>query len=182
MQQSDRLGERPGGRLKASECLVVCGKESSIRIQQSVLPHLDFDLEVVNVEFKEDFVRELAGRQPPLAVVEWKIDVFASVKDEAALLADGVPPLVAAMPAGSVMETIPAHAVFDEASAASPNTRFIIACHNRGYDYVKDHEDEFMKHPAAIKRMGFINGLVNMRYLAKLFTRTYTGRTWKETF
>jgi len=168
--------------MSSSECLVVCGEESSTRIRQSVLPHLDFGLEIAEVEFKEDFLSALAARQPPLAVVEWQIPVRSTLKNAAALRADGAPPHVAAMLAGAFMEAIPAHAVLEEASAKSPKTKFIIACHNRGYDVVKAHAEEYMRHAAVIKRMGFINGLVNMRYLAKLFTRTYAGRAWVPTF
>jgi hypothetical protein len=146
------------------------------------MPHLDFTLEMVEVEFKEQLLDAVSLRQPPLCVVEWRLPVMATRKDEAGLIADGAPPHVAGMLAGALTDTIPAHEVFDEAVSRSPNTRFIIACHNRNYDVVKAHADEFMRHPAAIKRMGFINGLVNMRYLAKLFTRTYAGRIWKPTF
>ena len=164
------------------QCLVVCGEPSSARITQSVMPHLDFSLDMVAVEFKEEMLEALSQHQPPLCVVEWRIPVMATRKTEAALLADGAPPHIAEMLAGALTDTIPAHEVFEEAVSRSPSTKFIIACHNRRYDVVKAHADEFMRHPAAIKRMGFINGLANMRYLAKLFTRTYEGRTWKPTF
>jgi hypothetical protein len=164
-----------------SKVLVVCGEPSSSRIRQSVMPHLDFQLPMVDVEFKEQLLDALSLHQPPLRVVEWRIPVMATRKDEAALIADGAPLHIAAMLAGGFTDTIPAHEVFEEAVSKSPHTKFIIACHNRHYDVVKAHADDFMRHPAAIKRMGFINGLANMRYLAKLFTRTYTGRTWKPT-
>jgi CheY-like chemotaxis protein len=164
------------------QSLVVCGEASSARIRKSVMPHLDFSLNMVAVEFKEELLDALSQHQPPLCVVEWRIPVMATLKDEAALVADGAPPHIAAMLAGTLMDTIPAHGVFEEAVSKSPHTKFIIACHNKGYDVPKAHADEFMRHPAAIKRMGFINGLANMRYLAKLFTRTYAGRTWKPTF
>jgi hypothetical protein len=168
--------------MSTSNRLVICGPECSVRIKQSVLPHLDFELKTVDVEFKEEFLAALAQHQPPLSIVEWRIPVFSSRKDEAALIADGMRPDAAAMLAGSFTEILPAHAIFDQASTASPNTKFIIACHNKGQDIVKAHAGEYGKHPAVIKRMGFINGLVNMRYLAKLLTRTYAGRDWKPTF
>ena len=167
-----------------AQCLVVCGEASSSRIRQSVMPHLGFRLKMVAVEFKEELLEALSLHQPPLCVVEWQISVKVSRKDEAALIAEGAPPHVAAMLAEkfTITDTIPAHEVFKDAVSRSPDTRFIIACHNRRYDVVKAHAKEFMRHPAVIKRMGFINGLVNMRYLAKLFTRTYTGGEWKPTF
>jgi pyruvate dehydrogenase complex dehydrogenase (E1) component len=146
------------------------------------MPHLDFQLWMVEVEFKEELLDALSLHQPPLCVVEWRIPIMGTRKDEAALIADGAPSHVAAMLAGAFTDTIPAYEVFQEAVSRSPDTKFIIACHNQGYDVPKAHEAEFMQHPSAIKRMGFINGLVNMRYLAKLFTRTYAGRTWQRTF
>ena len=146
------------------------------------MPHLDFVLEMVEVEFKEEFLDAVSTRQPPLCVVEWRISVMATRKTEATLLAEGAPPHIASVFAGALTDTIPAHEVFEVAVSKSPDTKFIIACHNKGYDVPKAHADEFMRHPAAIKRMGFINGLANMRYLTKLFTRTYAGRTWKPTF
>ncbi len=168
--------------MNTSKCLLICGPECSARIRQSVLPHLDFELELVEVEFKEQFLPALETRRPPLCVVEWRIPLLSSLKDDAALRADGAPPEIAAVLAGALMETVPVHTLFAEASARSPDTRFIIACHNRGYDVVKAHADEYMAHPAVIKRMGFINGLVNMRYLAKILTRTYEARSWHPTF
>ena len=148
------------------------------------MPHLDFRLKMVAVEFKEELLEALWIHQPPLCVLEWQISVKATCKDEAALIADGAPPHVAAMLAANFLltEVVAAHEVIEEGVGRSPNTRFIIACHNRRYDVVKAHAKEFMRHPAVIKRMGFINGVVNMRYLAKLFTKTYTGRVWKPTF
>ena len=146
------------------------------------MPHLDFPLWLVAVEFKEELLDALSLHQPPLCVVEWRIPVRGTRNDEAALIADGAPPHVAAMLAGSFTDTIPAHEVFEDAVSRSQDTKFIIACHNQGYDVPKARAAEFMRHPSAIKRMGFINGLANMRYLAKLLTRTYAGRTWKPTF
>lgn len=165
-----------------AKSLVVCGPPSGERIRQSVMPHLDFPLQIVETEFKEELLEAVALHQPPLCVVEWQIPVLATRKDEAALLAEGAPAHMARAFAGAQFDTIPAYQVFEEAVNRSPNTQFIIACHNRGYDVPKAREAEFMQHPSAIKRMGFINGLPNMRYLAKLFTRTYAGRTWKPTF
>jgi hypothetical protein len=137
---------------------------------------------MVAVEFKEELLDAVSKHQPPLCVVEWRIPVMATRKGEAALVADGAPPHIAAMLAGALTDTIPAHEIFEEAVSKSPHTKFVIACHNKGYDVPKTHADTFMRHPATIKRMGFINGLANMRYLAKLFTQTYAGRTWKPTF
>lgn len=165
-----------------SKSLVVCGPPSSDRIRQSVMPHLDFPLQMVETEFKEELLDAVALHQPPLCVVEWRIPVLATRKGEADLLAEGAPAHFAAAFAGAQFDTIPAYQVFEEAVSRSPHTKFIITCHNKRYDVPKAHEAEFMQHPSAIKRMGFINGLANMRYLAKLFSRTYAGRTWKPTF
>ena len=138
---------------------------------------------MVSVVFKEELLATLAVHQPPLCVLEWQIAVMGTRKNTAKWSADGtmarVPPLHTAAFTESF---IPAHEVFEEAFSRSPPTRFIITCHNKGYDVVKAHADEYMRHPAVIKRMGFINGFSNMRYLAKLFTRTYGGRTWQPTF
>ena len=164
------------------QCLVVCGNQSSVRIGQAIIPHLDFPLKMVAVVFKEELLETLSVHQPPLCVLEWQIHVMGIFKTKPKWSADGTSARVPALRAPDFTEyAIPAHEVFDDAWRRSPNTRFIIACHNKGYDVVKAHADDY-KHPAVIKRMGFINGLVNMRYLAKLFTRTYAGRTWKPTF
>ena len=165
-----------------SKSLVVCGPDSSNRIRQSVMPHLDFAIHMVETEFKAELLDAITLHQPPLCVVEWTIPVLATRKDEATLLAEGAPTHFATTFAGAVFDVIPAWQVFEEAVNRSSDTKFIIACHNKGYDVPKAHEAEYMQHPSAIKRMGFINGLVNMRYLAKLLTRTYAGRAWKPTF
>ena len=143
---------------------------------------MDFNLKMVEVEFKEEFLDALSLHQPPLCVVEWRIPIKAARLTEAKLLAEGAPDYVASALAGFLTEAIPVHEVFEEAVRRSPDTKFVIACHNKGYDVPKAHVEDYMRNPAAIKRMGFINGSANMRYLAKLFTRTYAGRTWKPTF
>lgn len=113
---------------------------------------------MVAVLFKEELLETLSLHQPPLCVLEWQIAVMGIRKDKAKWSADGTSARVPAKHTSDFTEYfIPAHEVFEDALRRSPDTRFIIACHNKGYDVVKAHAQEY-KHPAAIKRMGFIMG------------------------
>jgi len=164
-------------------CLVVGGlRQYGHNLSFSVRHRLGFDLDIVEAATKEELVEALAKRHPPLCILEYIIPIGATAKSATTLMAEGLPREVARKLAGQVMEAVPTHAVMDDVHAASPDTRFIIACNNKGYDVVKAHIDDYTRHPAVIKTMGVMNGAVNMRYLYKLFSRTYAGRVWKPTF
>lgn len=85
--------------------------------------------------------------------------------------------LSSAMGIGSV----PIQQIFGELKQASPKTRYVVACHNKGFNLANDKIAELRSPPEIIKVMGFINGFVNMRYLAKLFTKTLAERQWHGT-
>jgi len=170
-------GQKPLG------CVVLGGlNKYGDNLGFSVRHRLGFDLDFVDAETKEQLLNALEKRRPPLCILEYVIGVAATAKSATTLMAEGMPREIAEKMGGKIVEAVPTHAVMDEAHAASPDTRFIIVCNNKGYDVVKAHIDEYTKHPAVIKTMGVMNGAVNMRYLYKLFSRTYAGRTWKPTF
>jgi len=178
MKNRSNLYDDPENNVKP--ILVICGLECEPRICQSVVPHLDFEMEMIMAHNKEKLLAALATNKPALCVSEyfvscgpvpeWSDDTDAQWN----VIMKG---LSSAMGMGSV----PIQQIFEELKQASPRTRFIVACHNKGYNLANDKLAELRAHPEIIKVMGFINGLVNMRYLAKLFTKAFTGQQWHGT-
>ena len=160
--------------------LVICGLECEPRIRQSVAPHLDFEMQMVMAHNKEKLLAALAANRPALCVSEYFVScepVPAWSDDIDAQWNIVMKGLSSAMGMGSV----PIQQIFEELKEASPQTISVVACHNKGYNLANDKLAELKIHPEIIKVMGFINGFVNMRYLAKLFAKAFAGRQWHGT-
>ena len=159
--------------------LVASGYECETRIRNCVLPHLDFQLEIVAAHNKELLLSALANEKPAFCVSEFYVITSQAYYK----LVTGEPDgwlwhgRFTAMGTGGTAIT----ELFDEIKAPSPETRFVIASHCKGCNETKAHAEELKQHPEIIKILGFINGIVNERYLAKLFTMTYTGQKWHGT-
>jgi hypothetical protein len=158
--------------------IVVCGGWCETIIRGIIQSHLDFDLEIVSAHNKELLLDALASIKPVLCVSEfYVITSKAFYNIISAPEGWGWHGRSAAMGTGGT----PIIEMFDELKAASPQTAFVVACHSKLSNETKTHEAELKKHPEIIKTMGFMNSRASLRYLAKLFTKTFTGRTWHGT-
>ncbi len=130
MKKSPKRPDFKAAKEKRQEtlgCLVVCGLgKYGHNLSFSVRHRLGFDLDIVEVDTKEELLRALLKRRPPLCILEYIIPIGATAKSAATLIAEGLPREVAKELAGQVMEAVPAHAVMDDAHGVSPDTLFMV--------------------------------------------------------
>ncbi len=138
-----------------------------------------------NAHTQQHLLTELARGQQPICVIEHEVPELDPLKEVGHFLARGATPRVKAALHKEVVLAMSrrstAYDLLPQLIKCSPQTRFVITSHTRGFGLSPQQRALYKARPEILKVMGFVNSSVNTVYLLKLLSRVYFGKTWKPT-
>ena len=135
----------------------------------SVLPELPGEVRMKEAHWIEPLVRQLRRGEHPLCVMEEYVSIRNPVPAIRRLLGRGPNPNLRNL---GYVELTCAVNILPDLVEASPETRFVIACHSR-CGVTKKDRDAFERRPEVLKVIGFVNSKRNSQFLVKTMRGIY---------
>jgi hypothetical protein len=163
--------------------VLVCGYPAASRITD-LLPLLGERLSIKGAHTRDELLLELARGQQAVCILEHEVPPVDPLKEIGQLLGKGATAKAKASLhkklALAHARRVTAYELLPELVKRSPNTKFVITSHTRGFGLSPKERALYKKRPEVVKVMGFVNSWGNTVYLLKLFSRVYFSKTWKQ--
>ena len=145
----------------------------------SILEDLKENLEVKYAHLRDSLLREIDVGKHPVCLIEHEVAEMDPKEVLSALIDPDVSDVLMSRFQLSLSNNLTAYKLLPDLIDRSPNTKFVITSHVRGSGIPSEVKSLYKRVPEVAKVMGFINANSNYRYLLKLFSRVYYGKTWK---
>lgn len=157
------FGKRGVGEVLVSGYVVATGMNST------VLPELPGKVRMKEAHWSEPLIRQLRRGKHPLCVMEEYVSTRNPVPAIRRVLGRGPNPTLRNL---GYTDFTCALNLLPELAEASPETRFVIACHSR-CGVTKEDRAAFEARPEVLKVIGFVNSKRNTQFLLKTMRRIY---------
>lgn len=155
--------------------ILVCGYAAERRVIRCILPMLNDNLSVKGAHTKDKLIEELSRGRQPICIMEHCVHLVDPVEELKNIIGEDKIDILEFATHGQIplAEEIIAYDLLPELLTCSPNTKFVITSHTRGFGVSPEQRALYKQRPEVLKVMGFINAQGNSNYLLKLLCRVY---------